>query len=210
MKSCDCDITKFYEEICHLQNKIFVLGHTPRNLIESIFAAFGQVQEPNFVAYITPLRHKYSQGKLDDSYATILDDPEALYCTLKAKNEWDQPTPTAQAVLALKAEFNHFKKNNQKGKTDSNSSVKNKSPQGTASSNQFETSKTNKKKKKGSNQKQQSGSEWKAVPPKANESKVKHKDDKTYHWCTNHQAWTIHKPGRLQGLDTRSPTRQFF
>jgi hypothetical protein len=88
---------------------------------------------------------------------------------------------------------------NKKGKTDSNSSIKNKPPQGTASSNPSQTSKTNKKKKKETNQKQQSGSEWKAVPPKANESKVKHNDDKTYHWCTNHQAWTIHKPEDCKG-----------
>jgi hypothetical protein len=71
MKNCDGDISKFCEEIRRLRNEIFVLGHTPRDLIESIFAAFNQVQEPGFISYIVPLRHKYYQGKLTDNYATI-------------------------------------------------------------------------------------------------------------------------------------------
>jgi hypothetical protein len=51
-------------------------------------------------------------------YATTIDNAESLYSTLQAKNEWDQPTRTAQAVLVLKAKFNYFKKTNQKEKLD--------------------------------------------------------------------------------------------
>ena len=33
---------------------------------------------------------------------------------------------------------------------------------------------------------------WKKVPPVENESTTKVKDDKTYSWCVNRQAWCMH------------------
>ena len=34
--------------------------------------------------------------------------------------------------------------------------------------------------------------EWKKVPPKEGDLNTKDFQNKTYHWCIKHQAWTIH------------------
>ena len=34
---------------------------------------------------------------------------------------------------------------------------------------------------------------WKKIPPSKKEPKVKRVYGRTYHWCTNHQEWTLHK-----------------
>jgi hypothetical protein len=33
---------------------------------------------------------------------------------------------------------------------------------------------------------------WKLKAPKEKDPKTKKVDDKTYHWCPNHSAWTLH------------------
>lgn len=35
---------------------------------------------------------------------------------------------------------------------------------------------------------------WKEVPPKEGEGKTKTVNGKEYHWCPNHEAWTLHTP----------------
>jgi hypothetical protein len=35
---------------------------------------------------------------------------------------------------------------------------------------------------------------WKKNKPKSGEAHIKSVDDKKYHWCVKHQAWTIHTP----------------
>jgi hypothetical protein len=35
---------------------------------------------------------------------------------------------------------------------------------------------------------------WKKKKPKSSESQTKQVNGKTYHWCSNHQMWTIHSP----------------
>lgn len=35
---------------------------------------------------------------------------------------------------------------------------------------------------------------WKSVAPTDGQPRVKSTNGKTYHWCPNHQEWTIHKP----------------
>ena len=36
--------------------------------------------------------------------------------------------------------------------------------------------------------------EWKRVPTKEGDPNTKDFQNKTYHWCIKHQAWTIHTP----------------
>ena len=33
---------------------------------------------------------------------------------------------------------------------------------------------------------------WKKIPPNDKDPKTKKKNNKTYHWCFNHQMWTLH------------------
>jgi hypothetical protein len=42
---------------------------------------------------------------------------------------------------------------------------------------------------------------WKKVQPAPGESKTKTFRKKTYHWCPNHEKWTIHTPEQCEGKD---------
>jgi hypothetical protein len=42
---------------------------------------------------------------------------------------------------------------------------------------------------------------WKKIPPKAGEAKSKSYENRMYHWCVNHKAWTMHKPEECQGVN---------
>jgi hypothetical protein len=35
---------------------------------------------------------------------------------------------------------------------------------------------------------------WKKVAPKNNEATTKTVNSKTFHWCSKHKMWTVHKP----------------
>ena len=53
---------------------------------------------------------------------------------------------------------------------------------------------TRRNRKNRNNRRRQTADEaWKKVGPKQGEPKTKQKDNKTWHWCTHHQAWCIHK-----------------
>ena len=41
---------------------------------------------------------------------------------------------------------------------------------------------------------------WKKVEPAEGEPKQKQFNGKTYHWCPNHQQWTIHTPEECRGV----------
>ena len=41
---------------------------------------------------------------------------------------------------------------------------------------------------------------WKTVSPKVGEPTTKSSNGKTYHWCPNHNKWTIHSASECRGL----------
>ena len=43
---------------------------------------------------------------------------------------------------------------------------------------------------------------WKKIPPPTGTSSIKTVDGKTYHWCTNHQAWTLHSTEQYRNKPT--------
>jgi hypothetical protein len=49
---------------------------------------------------------------------------------------------------------------------------------------------------------------WKTVAPTNGQPKVKVSKGKTYHWCPNHLAWTIHKPEECNKIPSGGSTTQ--
>jgi hypothetical protein len=41
---------------------------------------------------------------------------------------------------------------------------------------------------------------WRTTPPKDKEKESKMVEEKKYHWCPNHKAWTCHKPSECKGI----------
>ena len=49
---------------------------------------------------------------------------------------------------------------------------------------------------------------WKSVAPTEGQAKIKNTNGKTYHWCPNHQEWTIHKPEECYKTPSGAPVAQ--
>ena len=41
------------------------------------------------------------------------------------------------------------------------------------------------------------------MKPVEGEPKTKSMNNKTYHWCPNHQCWTVHTPAECQGKGSK-------
>jgi hypothetical protein len=42
---------------------------------------------------------------------------------------------------------------------------------------------------------------WQKVPPASNATTTKVFEDRVYHWCGTHKAWTMHTPAECKGVD---------
>jgi hypothetical protein len=44
---------------------------------------------------------------------------------------------------------------------------------------------------------------WKKIPPAEKEPRTKQSENRTYHWCDNQKAWTLHKVSECKGINYR-------
>jgi len=61
-----------------------------------------------------------------------------------------------------------------------------------------------KKGKSKNKQRQQNDMAWKKRPPKDGENLVKVVNGRTYNWCPEHMAWTVHKPSECKLAQQRN------
>ena len=64
-------------------------------------------------------------------------------------------------------------------------------------------------KRKGNNRKSKADNAWKKIAPGEGEPKKKSVGKMTYHWCINHQYWTLHSSAECKGIKVttdESPT----
>ena len=57
---------------------------------------------------------------------------------------------------------------------------------------------------KGNNHKSKADNTWKKIAPGEREPKKKSVGKVTYHWCTNHQYWTLHSSTKCKGIKVTS------
>ena len=86
-------------------------------------------------------------------------------------NQWNTPTPEQLQITAMRSEMQELK--NEKLR--------------------LEVNKRQRKKKLSKLEKEKEWV-WKKIPPGENEPTHKVVNRRDYHWCTKHQAWTLHKP----------------
>jgi hypothetical protein len=127
----------------------------------------------------------YEEGNriTDDAYMQLAEDK---YKSLIETNEWNVPSKKDEEIVALQATVAKLQKD-----VAGNRNKKSKK-------NPEDKSDDNKKKSKGQKNKEREA--WKKVPPKEGDKKTIKKGEKTYHWCPNHKAWTIHKPSDCKGV----------
>lgn len=184
MTSIDSDIAKFNQ---YVQGNIIALssrGETTQDLLANLFKGYAAASDRNFVAYISKKEDEYDEGTNIEP-TRLMQLALNKFNTLKEANKWKAPTNEEKEILSLTAEIQKLKK--KKGTSTSNkNSNKTKTINNQKQDSNIKKAKTQKPK-------------WMTEAPKSGESKTKTVDDKEYHWCSNHESWTRHKPSECKG-----------
>ena len=168
------------------------------DLLTNLFTAYEA--NPNKVLGDFKLRKKdnYDKGRnvIEDA---LLTDMLNKYNTLVESGRFKMPTDAEREIVALKAAVTIIQASNVQlsaklkkkdwNKKDKNGSGTNNKGKRKWDHDQWTQHNPNKVPRtyKGSDA-------WKSQPPKANEKKEKIMNGKTYYWCEDHKAWTVHHP----------------
>jgi hypothetical protein len=156
-------------------------GETTDDLIINLFKAYLSVADQNFVEYMKKKKDDYDEG------TTVLE-PETLmthalnkyHISLVQEKKWKSMSPQDEQLVALKAQYEQLRDANLRL---ARSISAKKSSKGNCDGQ---------KAKKGRKQQQKQQEPWKKEPPKEGEPLTKIVNNKTYNWCSHHQAWTFH------------------
>ena len=189
------DITKFNQYVKDKIRELSCRGATFSGLILNLFHAYKSVSDSDFTTYIGTKETAFLHGELELTEDKLMSIAETDYKIRVEKGTWGQLSAEQQQIVALSAQISQFKK-----------SKKNKSKKSGSKTEDDETTQddTKGKKKKSKKDKAKKGNDekwaWKKVPP-INGETTKTFEDKTYHWCPKHKAWTLHKPSECRLKD---------
>ena len=125
----------------------------------------------------------YNDGVRDLSPIKLMELAGNKYKSLVEEDVWQAPTASDKEIIALRAQVAELKT----------------TPAPTVKESESKKKKAAKKGDKYA---------WKLVPPKTGEPKQKKVNEKTYHWCLKHEAWTLHSPENCNKRDTAAETPQ--
>ena len=148
-------------------------GQSADDLILNLFKGYRAAADSKFVEYIETKEELYLDGgDMDEDTLMLL----ALNkYTMRVQNQqWGAPSVEQEQLTALTSELKTVRR------------------QFSTSRKKQGTQRTRVDKKRGKNDPDKW--EWKKVPPNEGDPNTKDFQNKKYHWCIKHQAWTIHTP----------------
>ena len=194
------DIEKFNLYVRQKQQDLLYRGENTDDLYANLFKGYMACTDSNFKSYIQRVVDRYNEGE-DMSIDDILQKALTKYMELKQSNLWNRPSAEEEKLISLTASFEALKDKNLKlaSSLTSNKNYQNKGK----NDKRLETKKQRKKGRKNTKLKNEKDYAWKKVPPANGEAQTRSKDGKTYHWCEDHLAWTLHKPEECKLRITR-------
>jgi hypothetical protein len=185
MTSVDSDITKFNQHVHNLLDSLAARGATTEDLLSNLFKGYAVTSDKAFVAYLKKKEDDYDDGTIITPEQLMLL-AENKYKAMVEGSKWKAPDEQAEKIIALEARVRKLDSVVAKGKT------KPKTTPGKPGD-----------KKKGKEMDGPQGTnrkpDWMVKKPEEGAPKKKVVNDKTYHWCPNHQCWTIHSPAECKG-----------
>jgi hypothetical protein len=176
MISIESDIESFNQYVKTQRKGLAARGETSNDLLINLFKGYKAASDRQFVEYIHKKQDSYDEGDaLSEDRLMLL----ALnkYRNMMQTNQWNAPSREEEQIIALSAQVQELKK------TASTLNRKKAKPKTDRSKNPPRTKRSNEDK-----------FAWKLIPPKAGEERTKQVNEKTYHWCKKHKAWTLHSP----------------
>lgn len=187
MSTIKSDIEEFNKYVKMNWEGLKARGERCDDLMINLFKGYQNASDREFVRYIKQKRDAYDDGD-DITVETLMTLALNKYETLTKQDLWNAKTAEQEQIVALTAELGKIK--------DVNLKLAQSLKSGSGKSNKSNSNTTGKGKSRNSQGKgkgkQNDKWAWKKVAPKSNESKTKRFNDRTYHWCGAHQAWTEH------------------
>jgi len=183
------DITAFNNQVTTLVQGLHARGETSSDLLSQLFKGYKSASDKVFVDYIKRREERYDEGE-GITHQALMQLATNKYRMMAESGEWNKPSDHEAKVIALTSELTAMKKR-----------YAAKAP--TVGKPKGEYKKKGKGKKGGGPKGDSGQYAWKKVPPKEGEAKTKTVQKKVYHWCINHQAWTVHSPAECKGVGFR-------
>lgn len=186
----DSNIELFNQYVHVNQDGLKARGETTDDLVINLFKAYMNVADQNFVEYIRTKKNAYDEGTDTLEPETLMTHALNKYHILVQEGKWKSLSPQDEQLVALKAQYKALK--------DANLRLSR-----TLGSDALRKPKKSKKAKGP----KQTVEHWKKRAPKDGEASTKVVNNKTYHWCKAHKAWTMHKEDECRlKLRDQSPT----
>ena len=185
MRNQESNIELFNDYVIGQVSKLHARGEQTQDLLVNLFKGYKACKDAEFVDYIKKKEDFYEEGGQVD-YQQLMDWALNKYKTRKESEQWCQKTTEEETIIALQAQVKTLISK----KSDANSKSRGKKDQKKAT-----------KKGKGKGKlKPEDRPAWMKTPPKDGEKQSKTVDGKEYHWCSNHESWTRHKPSECKGI----------
>jgi hypothetical protein len=193
MSAKQSNITTFNNQVNTLVQGLHARGETSSDLLSQLFKGYKSASDSVFVDYIKRREERYDEGE-DITHQALMLVAANKYRMMTECGEWNKLSGQEEKIIALNAQLTAMNKK-YVGKTPAVVKPK-------------DDSKKKGKGKKGGGPKGDSDQyAWKKVPPKEGDAKTKTVQKKVYHWCTNHQAWTVHSPAECKGVGFRGDNK---
>jgi hypothetical protein len=187
MEEVAYNVQQFNEKVQDLLNSLYARSQamSESTLIAHLFKGYKVVPDQEFASYVQQKQNDYDEGgtvQANQLMELVLNK----YKILVEAGTWNKADDTKDRVFALEARTKEMAKH-MKGSSSK--------PRSTP------TATKQVKKQGGANKGKPTGDGWKKVAPKEGEKRHKMSDGKDFYWCTNHKAWTRHKPDECKGID---------
>jgi len=173
----DCDIKVFHGYVRGLRNDLAARGEVTNDLMFNLFKGYNAVVDIEFKDYIKQKKSSYEDGTLNLGEDQLMLIAENKFDALVQSGDWNQPTREQEQIIALTATIQNMER-----RLTSPAKTTNKKKDGMKKGDS----------KKSDKKKDDPDYVWK-LTRKAGETTRK-VNSKVYHWCTKHNAWTLHKP----------------
>jgi hypothetical protein len=168
------DLKQFHTYVKTLKSSMESYGETYPELLVNLFSAYQTVEDDDFHSYVMMRKGMWEDGTMAFTANQLMNLVENHYKSRVENGTWKMVTKKDERIVALEAQITAL------------------------------TATSSTKGKRGGLSKEERDKKyaWKLVPPatEAGKKEIKTFENRQYHWCTKHQAWTLHSDAECKGV----------
>jgi uncharacterized membrane protein YgcG len=202
----DFDIDEFSLYVKLQRSALMSRGEESSDLLVNIFDALMTVPDATFTAYVDKLKDDYNANdpKVDVDY--VLLQTESKSRTMKQEGRYNVPSKADEKIIALSAECARMEALSTELQAKITAHDTQRSGRGGRGGGRGGRGGRGGEQQGGRGGRANTGRyAWKDVAPAAGTAHNKVVEGKTYHWCPNHNAWTLHKPEECRMVREEEP-----